>query len=118
MLISPQSPMIRDIEPGSCKLINNTKFNNLEEDHFGRTSLHLSFTDYYRPLDLSLRGEQDIRVGLLECIISVHDAGKWVADVDILAAVQSAKIDRISDQSLLCGSSDDSHPSEVISLEN
>lgn len=110
--------MIREIEPGSWKLINNTKFNNLEEDHFRRTSLHLSFTNFYRPLDLSLRGEQDIRVGLLECITSVHDAGKWVADVDILATVRSPKIIRISDQQHMCGSSDDSHSKEIISLEN
>ena len=80
--------MIRHIEPGSWKVINNTKFNNLEEDHFRRTSLHLSFTKFYRPLDFSCRGGQDIRVGLLECFISVHDAGKWVADVDVLAAIE------------------------------
>jgi len=118
MLIPPQNPMIRDIDPGSWKFINNANFNDLQEDHFERTSLHLSFTDFHRPLDLSLRGEQDIRVGLLECIISVHDAGKWVADVDILAAMGSSKIDRVSVSHATDDVCQEDHSKEVISLEN
>ncbi|KAH8669737.1 hypothetical protein BGZ60DRAFT_528209 [Tricladium varicosporioides] len=119
MLIPPASPMIRPIDPGSWKVINNGTFNSQEEDHFTRTTLHLSFTEYYRPLDFTLRGEQDIRVGLLESIISVHDAGRWVADVDILAAMSSLKLGRISGGHESCLTDNPhAHKNEIISLEN
>jgi len=72
-----------------------------------------------------LQGEQDIRVGLLECIISVHDAGKWVADVDILATVGSPILDWItSNHDQISGrhandkSCGKNHSTELVSLEN
>jgi hypothetical protein len=74
MLIPPRNPMIRAKDPGAWSVINNNQFDNLQEDYFAGTSLHMSFTEYYRPVDLSFRGEQDMRVALLESIISVHDA--------------------------------------------
>ncbi|KAF2187672.1 hypothetical protein K469DRAFT_568624 [Zopfia rhizophila CBS 207.26] len=119
MLIPPQNPMIREVDSGAWKVINNNTFNNLEEDHFARTSLHLSFTEYYRSVDLGLRGEQDIRVAILESVLSVYDTGKWVADLDIIGAMQSARLARIDDiypRSEKC--SIESHDEEAVSLEN
>ncbi|TLD27937.1 hypothetical protein E2P81_ATG06283 [Venturia nashicola] len=89
MLIPPQSPMVKKLEPGAWNVINNVAFNGVAENHFDRTSLHLAFTEYYRPIDLFVRGEQDSRAALLESVVSVHDSGQWVADLDILDVLTS-----------------------------
>lgn len=114
MLIPPPNPMIRQPDPGAWKVINHVAFNNLEEDHFVKTSVHLSFTEYYRPVDLKLHGEQDIRVAVLESVLSVHDSGKWVADIDVLASLGSREFHRVS-HSLEC---EFPHEEEVFSLES
>ncbi|KAH8691710.1 hypothetical protein GQ44DRAFT_695516 [Phaeosphaeriaceae sp. PMI808] len=114
MLIPPAIPMIRQPDPGAWKVINHAAFNNLEEDHFAKTSLHLSFTEYYRSVDLKLRGEQDIRVAVLESVLSVHDSGKWVADVDILASLGSLEVQRVS-HDFRCQAL---HEEEAVSLES
>lgn len=119
MLIAPKHPMVKKIDPEAWKFINNAMFNNREEDHFSRTSTHLSFTEYYRPLDLSERGEQDIRVAILESVVSVYDGGRWVADLDILAAMESMDLHRITTKESRCEFHGvGTHAEEVISLEN
>ncbi|KAK0624811.1 hypothetical protein B0T17DRAFT_253562 [Bombardia bombarda] len=124
MLTPPPSSMIKPLDPGGWRVIDNAPFNNLEEDHFASTSLHLTFTEYCRPLDFS-RGLQDVQVELLESYISVHDGGKWVADVDILGALEYpflkfVPIDHLSVTP--CSHGDDGSASQisrdVISIEN
>jgi hypothetical protein len=123
--------MIREINPGAWNVINNAAFNGLQENHFTRTSLHLHFTEYYRPIDLSSRGEQDSRASILESIVSIHDSGTWVADVDVLgvtdsenwveddnvsAVIRRGKVGRIaSPKSCTCGNT--TSFSDLISIE-
>jgi hypothetical protein len=47
----------------------------------------LSFTDFALPLDVSKkrRGAIDSDLTFVETLISAHDRGKWVADLDVLA---------------------------------
>jgi hypothetical protein len=115
MLIPPPNPMIRQPDPGAWRAINHVAFNNLFEDHFQKTSLHLSFTDYYRSVDLQLRGEQDTRVAVLESVVSIHDSGKWVADVDILGSLNSNLFARIPQRNMACGGR---HEKNAVSLES
>ncbi|KAK4442838.1 hypothetical protein QBC34DRAFT_223278 [Podospora aff. communis PSN243] len=99
MLIPPIAPMIRSHDPSSWRVIQNSLFDHADEDHFGSTTLHLKFTEYCRPLDLN-RSQQDVQVELLESYISVHEAGKWVADVDIFRALGSVRVSRLPAGSL------------------
>ncbi|KAK0702215.1 hypothetical protein B0H67DRAFT_650272 [Lasiosphaeris hirsuta] len=99
MLIPPLAPMIRTLDPSSWRVIQNAPFDHADEDHFKTTSLHLTFTEYCRPLDLN-RSQQDVQVELLESYISIHEAGKWVADVDILGALTSARVRRLPAEQL------------------
>jgi hypothetical protein len=100
MLIPPIAPMIRSLDPASWRVIQNAPFDHADEDHFGSTTLHLTFTEDCRPLGLS-RSQQDVQVELLESYISVHEAGKWVADVDIFRALASVRVSRLPAGTLL-----------------
>jgi hypothetical protein len=55
------------------------------ENNFQGTSLHLSFTNWRRPFDVEGRGTIDESVFYVESVVSVHDRGKWVADIDLFA---------------------------------
>jgi len=75
------------------------KFDGRAANLFQNTSMHLSFTNWERPLDDSnLRGNQDVQVSLMECVIRIREAGRWVGDVDILLALKSPAIYRLSSQ--------------------
>lgn len=92
MLLPPREPMMRQSLPESWKMINNFTFNGRAENHFTRTSLHLSFTDFNAPVYDLNRGQLDTQMFFLEAVVSVHDAGAWVADIDIPAAMSSGKL--------------------------
>lgn len=95
MLVTPQNPMIREKNPASWTVMNDDAFNGFQEDHFGKTSLHLSFTDYHVPLFDGYQGGQDSQVSVLESVVSVHDSGSWIGDVDILGALAHGRIQRM-----------------------
>ena len=88
--------MIRDVSKGSWRVISGADFNGEAEDFFGKTTLHLSFTEYQVPLFDGLRGGFDSQIFLLESVISVHDSGAWVADIDIIGALNDPLIRRAS----------------------
>ncbi len=54
MLVPPQAPRIRAIDPSLWRLVNHSPFNDKLEDCFSNTSLHLSFTEYEVPLNVSI----------------------------------------------------------------
>ena len=54
------------------------------QNNFRTTSLHLSFTTAESPLGDNFSGMQDDELYLLETLLSVHEGGDWVADLDIL----------------------------------
>ena len=96
MLVPPQKPMLRQPNQAAWLDVCTTPFDGAEKDHFSRTTLHLSFTEYNPPIYDGVRGGQDSQVFFLESIISVHDKGDWVGDIDILTAVESFKVERLS----------------------
>jgi hypothetical protein len=86
MMIAPDKPQIR--APSNCfSLVNHQEYDGKREDNFEKTSLHLSFTQWNVPL-VSVtpndRGVIDQDVFFLESVVSVHDQGVWVADLDVL----------------------------------
>lgn len=95
LLIPPRNPMLRSINPSSWKVISTTLFNGMPEDHFGSTSLHLSFTEYYVPLYQNGEQGQDSQIYFLESVVSVHDSGQWVGDINILEAFENSLVNQL-----------------------
>jgi hypothetical protein len=86
--------MVRPVDPSSWKVTSTTRFNGLPENHFGPTSLHLSFTEYYVPVHLTGQQTQDNQLFYLESYVSIHDRGKWIGDIDILQALANPRLTR------------------------
>ncbi|KAF2466087.1 uncharacterized protein BDR25DRAFT_395909 [Lindgomyces ingoldianus] len=83
MLVSPEVPQVRPISD-NVRLVNHHPFDGNEEDCFGSTTLHLSFTEWQLPMDVGSRGNRDVEAYYLEAAVGVYDRGKWVADLNIL----------------------------------
>lgn len=88
MLVSPNQTLMRQAESADWKLINHNRFDGTLEDHFDGTSLHLSFTDFKMPINIGVYGARDVELYFLEAIVSVHDRGKWIADLDAISALE------------------------------
>ena len=116
MLVLPQNLMMREPDPASWENIGAENFNAREEDTFKQTTLHLSFTGSSFPLFEDGGTMYEHLVSLVESVVSVHDHGIWVGDVDILSTVE--KIDRLSPQQP-CGHQPEAVPAQgLISLES
>ena len=86
MMVAPNKPQIR-APSNSYRLVNHVDYDGKREDNFKNTSLHLSFTEWNVPLVSSSTGDRgaiDQDVFFLESVVSVHDQGTWVADLDVL----------------------------------
>lgn len=95
MLIPPTEPMMREPDNDTWQLVNHADFDGRLENCFESTSLHLSFTEFELPIDIGPRGGRDHEACLIESVVSVHDRGKWVADLDILGALKSRKLRKV-----------------------
>ena len=78
-------------------LIDHAGFDGTLKDAFRGTSLHLSFTEFTLAVDTGSRGLRTSEVFLLETVLSVHDKGRRVADLDILAAHESRLLRIVSE---------------------
>lgn len=88
LLISPTDPRVREPEDDHWRVINHDSFDGTAIDSFEATSLHLSFTNFVLPLSVQTSGNRDSEAYLLESVVSIHDKGKWVADIDLLSALK------------------------------
>ncbi|KAL3435919.1 hypothetical protein BDV09DRAFT_184702 [Aspergillus tetrazonus] len=95
LLIPPAAQRIRESTVDTWNLCNHDSWDGEYVDYFDNTSLHLSYTGYNIPLDVGTRGAQDWEIYMLESVVSVHERGEWVADLDILEALQSSLLFRI-----------------------
>jgi hypothetical protein len=83
ILVSPFEPRIRELN-NSYNLVSHEPYDLKREDNFRETSLHLSFTDWTFPLADEDSRMIDHDAQVVEAVISVHDRGRWVADINIL----------------------------------
>ena len=95
MLVPPQNPRSQSIDH-NWKLINHDEFNGIREDCFPHTTLHLSFSGWEMAIDVGIHGTQDHEARFLEAPISIHDRGKWVADLDPLRTLLGSMVKRIN----------------------
>ncbi|KUI63298.1 hypothetical protein VM1G_12048 [Cytospora mali] len=96
MLTSPLEPRI--VKPGydSWQVINHAPFDLTCEDYFSQTSLHLSFTGYEQPVASSVtHGARDVEARYIEALVSVYNGSKWVADLDIITALEDERLERL-----------------------
>jgi hypothetical protein len=82
LLTCPKTPLCRDLDIGSWRQ-STTAFNGATLDDFNQTSLHLTLTDWSVPLtDTGSVGQRHSGGTHREAVVSIRDAGSWVADID------------------------------------
>ncbi|KAF5695498.1 hypothetical protein FGLOB1_14014 [Fusarium globosum] len=113
MMIPPTEPQIRDVER-DWRVVTHDTFDGKLENSFQSTTLHLRFTDYVLPIDVGAHGNRDFEVYFLESVVSIHDHGEWVADLDILGQLSCPYL-RILDNACL---HTDSHTTNQIAIGN
>lgn len=102
MMIPPSQPLVRELDNDTWNLVNHEQFDGTSQNAFGSTSLHLTFSDYTLPINLSAHGNRYREAFFLESLISVYDRGSWVADLDVLSALEDSLFSRVSYASSEC----------------
>ncbi|KAF7502646.1 hypothetical protein GJ744_005400 [Endocarpon pusillum] len=82
-LVIPDKPMIRPQDLDVWNMINHEDYDSQRIDCFASTTLHLSFTGSMVPIDVGAASARDMEVYILESVVSVHDRGQWVADLNV-----------------------------------
>jgi hypothetical protein len=79
-------------EPGyeSWRSVPHLSFDGKLEANFSSTSMHLSFTGYELALDTGEHGNLDKEVYFLEAVVQAYEGCSWVADLDILTALNGS----------------------------
>ncbi|KAI3323540.1 hypothetical protein HD806DRAFT_535367 [Xylariaceae sp. AK1471] len=91
VLTSPKELEVRDPDLGSWRQ-SMEMFDGSSVDYFASTSLHLSFTEWSRPLYQSASfGQRGSEVVHAEAVVSVRDAGVWVGDINIMRALSGVQ---------------------------
>lgn len=108
-MMVPPTQKLHVLEPtDEWNLVNHAGFDGNFRDSFQGTSLHLSFTEFSLTIDTGKRGLRTSEVVLLETVISVHDKGRHIADLDVLAATNDTLL-RIVPNARQCGHSRRKH---------
>lgn len=94
LLIPPADPWVRQPEAENWNHVDHFQYDGKAEDSFHDTSLHLSLTEYRVPYVSSHKGNREMQAYFQEAVVSVHDRGIWVGDVDIIKALQAVEIKR------------------------
>lgn len=113
-LLAPPNPNIRQPQIQNWRQINHLPFDGTSNDCFQHTSVHLSFTTYEMPLQTE--GERHIvdqPFKLVETLIAVYDRRDWVADLDLLQALDQGSVEGITNvHRVICSPVETNHPYE------
>ncbi|CAH0043389.1 unnamed protein product [Clonostachys solani] len=101
LMIPPVAPMVRKVDESQWVMINHTDFDGCLSDSFQHTSLHLSFTRYELPV-ISEHGYQGAEASFIETIVSIFDRKEWVADLDVLSALNHFSLERVGAHEITC----------------
>ncbi|KAE9374640.1 hypothetical protein N431DRAFT_277613, partial [Stipitochalara longipes BDJ] len=104
ILVPPGEPKCRPRNDESWFHVNHLPFDGTLENCFQQTTIHLSFTAYELPLSDGTHGQHiiDRPASIVETVVSVHDRGEWVADLDVLSALDQRKVNSHCLTSLSC----------------
>jgi len=95
LMIPPTAPKVRKVDETSWSHTPHARFDGRFEDSFQRTSMHLSFTRYKLPVSLNSHGDQAVEANFVETLVSVYDREDWVADLNVLGALQAPCLKRL-----------------------
>lgn len=110
---------MREKEPLKWSLINHHEFDGKLEDFFSSTSLHLTLTGYIH--NIALRGGSRFPSACFaEVVVSSHDAGNWVADLDLFNQSLIQELILITRLGNCCGSVEAGKPpdKQLRTIEN
>ncbi|RFU28622.1 hypothetical protein B7463_g7722, partial [Scytalidium lignicola] len=96
MLVPPSNQLVRKIDVTQYMIVRHEDYDETISDEFSKTQMELSFSGYDQTIDIGSHGAKDAVAYFLEALIRVHDAGRWVADVDVLSALDSNLLHRFS----------------------
>lgn len=88
-MVPPIDPMIRPSSILDFRNIVHRPFEGHLQNKFRSTSLHLSFTTAESSINVGFSGMKDDEVYLLETLLSVHEGGEWIADLDVQKSFSS-----------------------------
>jgi hypothetical protein len=88
LMIPPIQPKVKITAEDVWTQVNHNDFDGKLEDCFQYTSMHLSFTRYKLPASVASHGDQAVDATFIETLVSVFDHQKWIADLDVLKAVE------------------------------
>jgi len=110
-LIPPPDPRIKKSSPTSWSVIDHKSFDGASADSFRYTSVHMQLTQYQPELRSLNKDEHQIdqSVTLRETLVQVYDSQTWIADLDLLGALQSNAVSRVA------ACTDDAHSSKEYS---
>lgn len=118
MMIPPSDPRIVEPEHDRWQVVNHEPFDGSCQDYFDKTSFHLSFTGYEQPVASAVKhGAQDVEAQYLETLVSVYDGNRWIADLDILAALGNARFKRLELPSICTHGNCSARPPQWISVD-
>ena len=114
LLIPPGKPRMRELELGEWEVIVHAPFDGQKQTGlFSSTTMHLSPTGYELNYDTGTHGLRGRQAFFVETRISVHDKGKWVADVDPLGAFSSLQLQLYKPSKIACTCSEQIPPLEA-----
>ena len=90
-LVPPIAPMRRSNTIHDFREIVHRPFDGHLQNNFRTTSLHLSFTTAESRIGDDFSGMRDEEIYLLETLLSVHEGGEWVADLDVLKSFSNRR---------------------------
>lgn len=93
-LIPPTNPRTKCLDLELYQIIDHDPYDGKLENRFKTTTLHLEFSGYEFPLEVGDHGGRNRETFFIEFLISSHDRGEWVADLDALAISDSPYLHR------------------------
>ncbi|WQF89925.1 hypothetical protein CDEST_14939 [Colletotrichum destructivum] len=119
MFSSVMEPMVSEVGESSWKVINRNLFNGRPENAFGSTSMHLSLTNWERSIEEPMSaGLQDAQHIMMESVISIREAGRWVGDVDVVSALRDECVEKFRPQPPCDHDKDGSYATHLTSIES
>ncbi|KAH8809362.1 hypothetical protein F5884DRAFT_901460 [Xylogone sp. PMI_703] len=97
-LYPPENPKIKEWDLGFYQVVKHEKFDGRLDDCFQSTTLHLAFSGYELPIDVGIHGGRFTEAFFLEAVVSVHERGEWVADLDVLSTFDNPLFYSLVDQ--------------------
>ena len=88
-MIPPTNPRTKRLDLEFYQVINHDPYDGKLEDCFKSTTLHLGFSGYEFPLEVGHHGGRNREAFFVETLVSLHDRGEWIADLDTLATSAS-----------------------------